>query len=94
MKIVSEKDKKDLSAKGYKFPEVKQKPKEVEDPLVSVLRSIEKSLGLDRETLFELKAQSEALTELAGMKTPKKEFVLTPERNKQGYIEKITIREI
>ena len=93
MKIVSEKNKKNLAAKGYKFPEVKTEPKE--DPTVSILRSIEKSLGIDREALKEsLKTQSEALTGLADIKGHKKAFVLIPERNKQGYIEKITIQEI
>jgi hypothetical protein len=102
MKNVSERDLRKLQKKGYAVSEVKKPEVKPEEQTVKELRAIEVSLGIFRERYAEnveatekiWKTNTDAIVEALGKETPKKKFELIPERNKQGYIQKITIREI
>ena len=102
MKTVSTKDLRKMKSKGFNVSEVKKPEIKPEDPTVEAIRALETSLGIDRKALSEsikeslsiTKKQTDAIVRIIGKETPKKEFVLIPERNSEGYIQKITIREI
>jgi hypothetical protein len=102
MKNVSERDLRKLQKKGYAVSEVKKPEVKIEDKIFLVVKKtidtfinkIERNTETAADLVEESKKQTDAIVSVAGKETPKKKFELIPERNKQGYIQKITIQEI
>ena len=100
MKTVSTKDLRKLQSKGFnvvgtKKPEVKAEDKfflVVKKTIDTFVNAIELNTQTAVGLVKESKKQTDALVTVENV--PKKEFVLIPERNSEGYIQKITIKEI
>ena len=97
MKSVSTKDLRKMKLKGFNVVEAKKPEVKSEDKFLlvaqKVIDAIKSSMDVNTRTMAGLVKESQK-QDIPIKITPKKEFVLIPERNSEGYIQKITIREI
>ena len=98
MKNISQRDLRKLENKGFSVSEVTKPEVKTEDQFLLVTQKVidafKSALNVNVETMAGLVKESQEKNVPVAEKPKKKKFELIPERNNQGYIQKITIREI